>query len=49
MKNDKFVHDEALLHNLGRIRDVKYGPDQMLYVMTEDTGVLVRLVPINKI
>jgi aldose sugar dehydrogenase len=49
MKDDKFVHDEAMLHNLGRIRDVKYGPDQMLYVMTEDTGVLVRLVPLNKI
>jgi len=49
MKDDKFVHDEAMLHNLGRIRDVKYGPDQMLYVMTEDTGILVRLVPLNKI
>jgi aldose sugar dehydrogenase len=49
MKDDKFVHDEAMLHNLGRIRDVKYGPDQLLYVMTEDTGILVRLVPLNKI
>jgi glucose/arabinose dehydrogenase len=49
MKDDKFVHDEAMLHNLGRIRDVKYGSDQMLYVMTEDTGILVRLVPLNKI
>jgi len=49
MKDDKSVHDEAMLHNLGRIRDVKYGPDQFLYALTEDTGILVRLVPLNKI
>jgi glucose/arabinose dehydrogenase len=49
MKDDKSVHDEAMLHNLGRIRDVKYGPDQFLYVLTEDTGILVRLVPLSKI
>jgi glucose/arabinose dehydrogenase len=49
MKDDKSVHDEAMLHNLGRIRDVKYGPDQFLYVLTEDTGILVRLIPLSKI
>ena len=49
MKDDKFVHDEDLLHNLGRIRDVKYGPDQFLYAMTEDTGIIVRLIPLDKI
>lgn len=49
MKDDKFVHDEDLLHNLGRIRDVKFGPDQFLYLMTEDTGILVRLIPLDKI
>ena len=49
MKDDKFVHDEDLLHNIGRIREVMYGPDQFLYVMTEDTGILVRLIPLDKI
>ena len=47
MKNDTFVHDEALLHNLGRIREVVFGPDQFLYAMTEDTGLLVRLIPLQ--
>lgn len=49
MKDDKFVHDEDLLHNIGRIREVKYGPDQFLYIMTEDTGIIVRLIPLDKI
>jgi glucose/arabinose dehydrogenase len=49
MKNDTFVHDEALLNNLGRIREVVYGPDQFLYAMTEDTGILVRLIPLQKL
>lgn len=49
MKDDKFVHDEALLHNLGRIREVVYGPDHFLYAMTEDTGILVRLIPLKKL
>jgi glucose/arabinose dehydrogenase len=49
MKDDRFVHDEALLNNLGRIREVVYGPDQFLYAMTEDTGILVRLIPLQKL
>lgn len=49
MKNDVFVHDERLLDNIGRVRDVKYGPDNLLYVLTEDTGIIVRLLPVKKI
>jgi glucose/arabinose dehydrogenase len=49
MKDDTFVHDEALLNNLGRIREVVYGPDQFLYAMTEDTGILVRLIPLQSL
>jgi len=48
LKNNVFVHDEELLENIGRVRDVKYGPDKFLYVMTEDTGLIVRLVPVRK-
>ncbi|MEJ7693088.1 PQQ-dependent sugar dehydrogenase [Daejeonella sp.] len=48
LKDDKFVHDEILLQNIGRIRDVKFGPDKFLYIMTEDTGLIVRLVPVVK-
>lgn len=49
LKNDVFKHDEAILHNIGRVRDVKFAPDQFLYIMTEDTGIIVRLIPLKKI
>lgn len=48
-KDNKFVHDERLLENIGRVRDVKYGPDKFLYVLAEDTGLMVRLIPLNQI
>jgi glucose/arabinose dehydrogenase len=48
IKNNVFIHDEKLLENIGRVRDVKFGPDKFLYVLTEDTGLLVRLVPVRK-
>lgn len=41
-------HDERLLENIGRVRDVKLAPDQLLYVMTEDTGIIVRLIPVER-
>ncbi|MCC5913173.1 MAG: PQQ-dependent sugar dehydrogenase [Balneolaceae bacterium] len=41
------VHDEELLtFELGRIRDVRQGPDGMIYVVTdEDPGGVYRIVP----
>lgn len=47
LKDGVFQKDEILLENIGRIRDVKFGPDKFLYVMTEDSGVIVRLVPLQ--
>ena len=47
-KNNVFSHDEFLLENIGRVRDVKVGPDGLLYAMTEDTGLVVRLLPLLK-
>lgn len=47
-KNGVFSHDERLLENIGRVRDVKVGPDQFLYALTEDTGLIVRILPVKK-
>ena len=47
-KNNIAVHDERLLEGIGRIRDVKVGPDKFLYLMIEDTGKIVRLVPVKR-
>jgi glucose/arabinose dehydrogenase len=47
LEGDKVVKEERLLQNvLGRIRDVRNGPDGFLYVLTDDSnGVLARLEP----
>ncbi len=47
-KKDVFTHDEQLLENIGRVRDVKVAPDGFLYVLTEDTGMIVRVLPVKK-
>jgi len=41
------VHEERMLKNtLGRIRDVRVGPDGLLYLLTDETnGVLARIEP----
>lgn len=45
--NGEVVHEERLLQGvLGRIRDVRQGPDGYLYLLTDDDdGRLVRLLP----
>jgi aldose sugar dehydrogenase len=47
MKDGKVVKEEKLLENLGkRIRDVKEGPDGLLYLLTDESrGELLRLRP----
>jgi glucose/arabinose dehydrogenase len=47
LDGEKVIKEERLLKNtIGRIRDVRNGPDGLLYVLTDDPrGVLVRLEP----
>jgi glucose/arabinose dehydrogenase len=47
LEGEKVVHEERMLKGLlGRIRDVRQGPDGLLYLLTdEDHGVLARLEP----
>ena len=48
MKDGKVVKDEILLKDIGRVRDVKIAADRYLYVLTEDTGLIVRILPVVK-
>jgi glucose/arabinose dehydrogenase len=42
----KVAREEKLLEGVGRVRDVRQGPDGLLYLVTdEDRGKLVRIVP----
>jgi glucose/arabinose dehydrogenase len=45
----RVVHEERLIQGvLGRIRDVRAGPDGYLYVLTDASkGVLARLEPVQ--
>lgn len=48
----KIIREEEIFRNLGRIRDIKTGPDGLIYVALEQIGMqsgrLVRLVPADK-
>jgi glucose/arabinose dehydrogenase len=47
--SQKVIHQEVLLKGqIGRIRDVREGPDGYLYLLTDDrNGALLRLEPIR--
>ena len=49
MEGDQVVHEERMLQDvLGRIRDVRTGPDGYLYLLTDSgNGKLARLVPVE--
>jgi glucose/arabinose dehydrogenase len=48
----RILHEEEIFSHLGRIRDIRTGPDGYLYLALEQIGMtsgrLVRLVPVNK-
>ena len=43
------IHEERLLNgDFGRIRDVRLGPDELIYLLTDSpNGQLLRLEPIE--
>jgi glucose/arabinose dehydrogenase len=49
LDGEQVVGEERFLHDvLGRIRDVRTGPDGLIYLLTdENDGALVRLEPVN--
>ncbi|MEQ8238565.1 MAG: PQQ-dependent sugar dehydrogenase [Cyclobacteriaceae bacterium] len=47
MDGNKVVGEETLMKNIGRLRNVKQGPDGYIYVAVEHPGFVFRLMPIN--
>ncbi|MEO7599948.1 MAG: PQQ-dependent sugar dehydrogenase, partial [Opitutus sp.] len=45
IKDNRVVSQEIILKNLGRVRDIKTGPDGALYVLLNHPDILLRLVP----
>lgn len=47
LKDNKHVAEEKLLPGIGRVRQVAESPDGYIYAVTELTGLLVKLLPID--
>jgi len=45
IENDRVMHEEVILKNAGRVRDVVCGPDGAVYVVLNDPGTILRLTP----
>lgn len=45
LSNGRYIHGEKLLPDIGRIRCVAQSPDGFIVVLTEDPGMVLRLVP----
>lgn len=48
IKNGKIVGEEMLLKNIGRMRDVRMGPDGYIFVAVENPGYVFRLLPVDR-
>ena len=48
LEGNKVVKEENLLKNIGRLRNVKMGPDGYIYVSVEEPGYLFRLMPVSQ-
>lgn len=47
LKEGKHVAEEKLLPGIGRVRQVSESPDGYIYAITEGTGLLVKILPVN--
>lgn len=47
IKNNKIVHQEKLLEDIGRVRNVKIGPDGYIYVAVEFPGKIIKIIPVE--
>ena len=45
LQGSKIVKEETVMNNVGRVRDVRMGPDGFVYVIVEDPGYVFRLAP----
>jgi glucose/arabinose dehydrogenase len=48
IEDDRVMHEEIILKNYGRVRDVACGPDGAIYVVLNEPGNILRLTPIDR-
>jgi glucose/arabinose dehydrogenase len=47
IEKDRVMHEEVIVKNHGRVRDVSTGPDGAIYVVLNSPGTVLRLTPKN--
>jgi aldose sugar dehydrogenase len=47
IRDGKVIHQEVLLNNIGRMRDIEESPDGYIYVSLEAPGMIIKLVPVD--
>ena len=45
IEGDKITHKEVILKGQGRVRDARTGPDGAIYVVLNDPGTVLKLLP----
>ncbi len=45
LEGDRVMHEEVIVKNQGRVRDVSTGPDGAIYVVLNSPGTVLRLTP----
>lgn len=45
IENDRVMHEEVILKNAGRVRDVTCAPDGAIYVVLNEPDIIIRLTP----
>ena len=45
IEKDRVMHDEVILKGQGRVRDVMTGPDGAIYVVLNNPGTVIKLLP----
>ncbi|CAN5471810.1 hypothetical protein BH11BAC3_BH11BAC3_11530 [soil metagenome] len=48
IKGNTITGEELLLKNVGRMRDVRMGPDGYLYISVENKGYIFKLIPVQQ-
>jgi glucose/arabinose dehydrogenase len=47
IRDGKVIHQEVLLNNIGRLRNIVESPDGFIYVALETPGLIIKLVPVD--
>ena len=45
IEQNRVIHQETILKNAGRVRDVACGPDGAIYVVLNRPDIILRLTP----